>query len=193
MARTSKQDDEFALSDLPPWAQAASVFLVVMLVFWAVAPRWIFYLTVAAMGAVSIALIWHAAKEHGSLWAALKAAASGYREVHESWEADQQAEQEARDRTPPLTSYQKSKLKKAVGLQCEHPQCTISRSLHVHHITPRSQGGGNELGNLIVLCRNHHADADAGSISRATLRELIRGERFRDDGVKDYWAKSAAS
>jgi predicted restriction endonuclease len=60
-------------------------------------------------------------------------------------------------------------------------------------MTPRSQGGGNELTNLIVLCRNHHADADAGSLSRSVLRELIRGDRFQDEGVKEYWAKSAAS
>lgn len=34
--------------------------------------------------------------------------------------------------------------------------CGIRRNLHVHHIDYKSQGGNNDLHNLIVLCVEHH-------------------------------------
>ncbi len=42
------------------------------------------------------------------------------------------------------------------GWRCAVPTCTSRRELHVHHIVPRSQGGGDEETNLITLCVAHH-------------------------------------
>ena len=35
--------------------------------------------------------------------------------------------------------------------------CWTRKDLHVHHIIYRSQGGSDELHNLITLCAEHHA------------------------------------
>ena len=42
------------------------------------------------------------------------------------------------------------------GYRCEAPGCTSRASLHGHHVTFRSQGGGEELSNKGVLCAFHH-------------------------------------
>tara|TARA_Y100001970_G_scaffold292291_1_gene432950 strand:+ start:15 stop:575 length:561 start_codon:yes stop_codon:yes gene_type:complete len=39
----------------------------------------------------------------------------------------------------------------------------------IHHIVPRSEGGKNTTGNLIVLCPNCHRKADHGVLSRSKL------------------------
>ncbi len=44
---------------------------------------------------------------------------------------------------------------------------------HLHHIQPVSEGGTNELTNLISLCPNHHAMADLNLISQEELQELL--------------------
>lgn len=46
--------------------------------------------------------------------------------------------------------------------------------LEVHHIEPRSKGGSNDPSNLIVLCPNHHRQADAGGISKTKLKAKVR-------------------
>ncbi len=43
----------------------------------------------------------------------------------------------------------------------------------IHHITPISEGGTNEFGNLILLCPNHHKMADLGLIERDRLYSLV--------------------
>jgi 5-methylcytosine-specific restriction endonuclease McrA len=40
--------------------------------------------------------------------------------------------------------------------RCRAPGCGRTRFLEVHHVTPRSQGGSNEPGNLITLCAACH-------------------------------------
>ena len=35
--------------------------------------------------------------------------------------------------------------------------CQSTKPFHVHHVTPRSQGGTNELSNLICLCFTCHS------------------------------------
>jgi len=40
--------------------------------------------------------------------------------------------------------------------RCRAPGCGNSRFLEVHHVKPRSQGGANELENLITLCSGCH-------------------------------------
>ena len=40
--------------------------------------------------------------------------------------------------------------------KCETPGCHHTRFLEIHHIVPRSEGGGNDLGNLRLLCSLCH-------------------------------------
>lgn len=40
--------------------------------------------------------------------------------------------------------------------RCQALGCNNSRFLEVHHVKPRSQGGGNELDNLVTLCSGCH-------------------------------------
>jgi 5-methylcytosine-specific restriction endonuclease McrA len=40
--------------------------------------------------------------------------------------------------------------------RCRAPGCGRTRFLEVHHITPRSAGGGNQRGNLLTLCGSCH-------------------------------------
>lgn len=44
----------------------------------------------------------------------------------------------------------------------------------VHHIVQRAEGGSNDPSNLVVLCPNHHRQADAGAISRSKLKAKVR-------------------
>lgn len=41
----------------------------------------------------------------------------------------------------------------------------------IHHITPVKDGGTEDYTNVILLCPNHHKQADLGIISREELRE----------------------
>jgi hypothetical protein len=52
---------------------------------------------------------------------------------------------------------------------CTAPGCRAARNLDVHHIQFRSDGGGNELSNLLTLCSGHHALLHAGQL-------IVRGE-----------------
>lgn len=40
--------------------------------------------------------------------------------------------------------------------QCRRRGCPHTRYLHIHHLTPRAQGGGNESENLVTLCTACH-------------------------------------
>ena len=57
----------------------------------------------------------------------------------------------------------------------------------IHHIIPANEGGTDEWTNVIMLCPNHHKQADLGLIDRETLRahtkpyELSPEERMRDN------------
>jgi hypothetical protein len=42
------------------------------------------------------------------------------------------------------------------GHQCQHPACSNTRWLQVHHIIPWAVGGPTDLDNLILLCGVHH-------------------------------------
>ena len=46
-------------------------------------------------------------------------------------------------------------VKERSGGWCEFGHCR-AEATEVHHIRRRSQGGGNELSNLIDLCNGHH-------------------------------------
>lgn len=49
-----------------------------------------------------------------------------------------------------------------------------ARGNEIHHITPIAEGGKDTADNLILLCPNHHKQADLGLIDRATLREYTK-------------------
>jgi hypothetical protein len=42
------------------------------------------------------------------------------------------------------------------GHQCQHPACTNTRWLQIHHIIAWAVGGPTDLDNLILLCGVHH-------------------------------------
>jgi len=42
------------------------------------------------------------------------------------------------------------------GYQCAVPTCRTILSIDIHHIDQVSEGGGNDLTNLIALCPTHH-------------------------------------
>lgn len=42
------------------------------------------------------------------------------------------------------------------GNCCQHPGCTCTTGLEVHHIIPLSEGGLTKKWNLITLCQLHH-------------------------------------
>ena len=49
--------------------------------------------------------------------------------------------------------------------RCVVPGCTNHRFLDVHHLDPRSEGGGHDPDRLAVLCGAHHR-----AVHAATLR-----------------------
>lgn len=55
------------------------------------------------------------------------------------------------------------------GYRCSSPRCQVFLTLEVHHIEHVSDGGGEEPGNLIVLCPNCHSLHHSGQIESASL------------------------
>jgi 5-methylcytosine-specific restriction endonuclease McrA len=51
--------------------------------------------------------------------------------------------------------------------RCTTPGCSSTRFLEVHHVTPRAQGGTNQLANLVALCSRCHRFAHEHSGTRA--------------------------
>ncbi len=47
------------------------------------------------------------------------------------------------------------------------------QAVDIHHITYKSQGGSDEVKNLIALCRVHHEQAHDKILSKEYLYELI--------------------
>ena len=60
--------------------------------------------------------------------------------------------------TPPLSVELRAKLRAALkerdGDGCA--ECGTTRGLTIHHVKPRSEGGTNEIENLVLLCKCHH-------------------------------------
>ncbi len=48
--------------------------------------------------------------------------------------------------------------------------CVYDKFVAAHHIVGRANGGNNEIGNGILLCPNHHAEADAGLLTEEYLK-----------------------
>jgi len=47
--------------------------------------------------------------------------------------------------------------------------CGETAVVEVHHITPRCSQGGDEIGNLLVLCPTCHAKAERGLVNLESL------------------------
>lgn len=74
--------------------------------------------------------------------------------------------------------------------QCGYPNgfSRKSRDLHIHHIRPLSQGGNNELENLIPLCDICHRDVDEchrHSVQTRRQRQLERKRSFKSWDNRD--------
>lgn len=78
------------------------------------------------------------------------------------------------EKTPPPSEKLKNELIfDRAGQQCEWCEERFDHP-HVHHITPRREGGPNDPENLIVLCPNCHEKADREAIPRSKLRAKVR-------------------
>lgn len=51
--------------------------------------------------------------------------------------------------------------------------CGYSAFVEAHHIVPRSRGGTNEIGNGILLCPNHHREADHKTLTQEQLFSIL--------------------
>jgi len=63
------------------------------------------------------------------------------------------------------------------GYRCGNPNCGVVLTtdlLDDHHIVPVSEGGGNDPGNLLPLCPNHHAMYHRGDIPRDVIAHWKR-------------------
>ena len=58
--------------------------------------------------------------------------------------------------------------------RCRRPGCSNTRFLEVHHLVPRSRGGGNEPENLVTLCAACHQLAHEGKWDPGTRVEGVR-------------------
>jgi 5-methylcytosine-specific restriction endonuclease McrA len=64
--------------------------------------------------------------------------------------------------------------------RCCVKNCRCRINLEVHHIVPRSQGGTNNIDNLITLCSKHHKQVTNGKLSNLKLlKDLKYKANFR--------------
>jgi Holliday junction resolvase RuvA-like protein/HNH endonuclease len=61
--------------------------------------------------------------------------------------------------------------------RCRVPGCRNATFVDLHHVELRSEGGRNELGNLITLCGSHHRAAHRGAL--IIEKDAALGLRFR--------------
>ena len=59
---------------------------------------------------------------------------------------------------------------------CSVPGCRNAAFLDLHHVKPRSEGGRNDVDNLITLCGAHHRAAHRGQLG--VTGGVARGIRF---------------
>lgn len=88
-------------------------------------------------------------------------------------------------------------LKKRYGSKCQFPGCEAviekkggGKYVEVHHVLPVAEGGRSVIGNLLVLCPNHHAEFQHGDLQlqeRSTQRiaGTLNGKEFAIPCVGD--------
>lgn len=59
----------------------------------------------------------------------------------------------------------------------------------IHHITPVSEGGTEEASNLILLCPNHHKQADLGILDRDYLRQQTKDYILTEQDILEDMAE----
>jgi predicted restriction endonuclease len=84
-------------------------------------------------------------------------------------------------------------LKKSANYKCQFPNCESeiltkkgTKYVEVAHIKPVHKGGQSILGNLIVLCPNHHKEFDYGTLNIVeqtdnVLTGTLNGKTFTID------------
>ena len=82
-------------------------------------------------------------------------------------------------------------LKSSCEFKCQFPGCNVQISkreggfyIEVAHIKPISRGGRSVIGNLLVLCPNHHKEFDYGNLeiieqTEALIRGKLNGKDFQ--------------
>jgi hypothetical protein len=68
--------------------------------------------------------------------------------------------------------------------RCVVPGCHNALFLDIHHVELRSEGGGNEVDNIITLCGVHHRAAHRGEL--IVSGSVNTGVRFRHADGTDY-------
>ena len=66
-----------------------------------------------------------------------------------------------------------------------------SHGNEIHHIIPAREGGTEEDSNLILLCPNHHKQADMGLIDRSTLQSYTKALSLTAEEVHEMRSKVA--
>lgn len=81
-------------------------------------------------------------------------------------------------------------LKKLVGFKCQFPGCTVQIPkrkggfyIEVAHVQPVKNGGRSIIGNLLVLCPNHHKEFDYGRLevefqTETSIQGSLNGKVF---------------
>ena len=56
----------------------------------------------------------------------------------------------------------------------DYIDCEVDRKIAVdlHHIIPKSQGGKDDINNIIALCRSCHDKAHSGILTREYLHKI---------------------
>ena len=67
---------------------------------------------------------------------------------------------------PPDWAEISQKIRKRDGYRCSAPGCSSRANLQEHHLRYRSQQGGNEAANLVLLCAFHHLQGEHGGLAR---------------------------
>ena len=61
----------------------------------------------------------------------------------------------------------------------------------IHHITPIAEGGKETADNIILLCPNHHKQADLGILSREELRKHTKTIDLSEEEIDQIKSKCA--
>ena len=80
----------------------------------------------------------------------------------------------------PLTQSDRDLYFDYIGHRCEKPNCREGNVHEIHHITPRQEGGRNDVWNLIVLCPTHHKYADNNIPPRSRQRHWTGLDRHKE-------------